>query len=319
MPPFGFITEDQVKAFWGEDDRRQQRHLASRRRSALGGTAEPRTMRKNSTIPRHQDRLLKAEQPEMEDREITDERKNQAQDFFAKIQIYKEEYEDKAASGELDKRFYRKDQSAGKAAAGTVPRTALFGQDSPTRSRSPTTRSQQYIAEHPELDPAEKKAKAEEILDRAKNGEDFATLANRIQRRSRQQGPERRTAGRTLQGRTERAAWSRRSRQAALALEPGQIAPNVVESDFGYHIIKLEKKNETKDAKGQPTPTYDVRHILIATTFKDPENPAAREMPVKEYVRQKLEQETREKAYRRYGCREPVSGSRRFRRAASFR
>ena len=76
---------------------------------------------------------------------------------------------------------------------------------------------------------------------------------------------------------------------AALALGPGQISPNVVETDFGYHIIKLEKKSESKDASGNPSQTYDVRHILIATTYKDPDNPMARDMPVKEYVRQKLE------------------------------
>ena len=37
---------------------------------------------------------------------------------------------------------------------------------------------QKYIAEHPELSPEEKKAKAEQILSRAKAGEDFAKLAN---------------------------------------------------------------------------------------------------------------------------------------------
>jgi hypothetical protein len=79
--------------------------------------------------------------------------------------------------------------------------------------------------------------------------------------------------------------------EAALALEPGQISPNLVESDFGYHIIKLERKGESKDASGKPEETYDVRHILISTGYKDPENPTAREMPVKAYVRQKLETE----------------------------
>ena len=76
---------------------------------------------------------------------------------------------------------------------------------------------------------------------------------------------------------------------AALSVQPGEIVPNVVETDFGYHIIKLEKKTESKDASGNPSQTYDVRHILIATTYKDPENPTARDMPVKEYVRQKIE------------------------------
>src|SRR6476620_98274 len=82
---------------------------------------------------------------------------------------------------------------------------------------------------------------------------------------------------------------------AALALNPGEIAPSVVESDFGYHIIKLENKTDSKDASGNPSQTYDVRHILIATTYKDPENPMARDMPIKEYVRQKIESD-RQKA-----------------------
>jgi parvulin-like peptidyl-prolyl isomerase len=79
--------------------------------------------------------------------------------------------------------------------------------------------------------------------------------------------------------------------QAALALQPGQVSPDLVETDYGYHIIKLEKKGEGKDPSGQPTETYDVRHILISTGYKDPSNPMGREMPVKAYVRSKLEEE----------------------------
>ena len=79
--------------------------------------------------------------------------------------------------------------------------------------------------------------------------------------------------------------------QAALALEPGKIADNLVESPFGYHIIKLEKKGETKGADGQTAPTYDVRHILIMTTVKDPENPLARPMPVAEKAKAELEKD----------------------------
>ncbi|MEK7854626.1 MAG: hypothetical protein AAB288_00935, partial [Acidobacteriota bacterium] len=83
--------------------------------------------------------------------------------------------------------------------------------------------------------------------------------------------------------------------EAALALEPGQVAPNLVESDFGYHIIKLERKGEGKDAACQPTETYDARHILFSTSYKDPADPEGREMPVKAYVKNKLESE-KEKA-----------------------
>ena len=76
----------------------------------------------------------------------------------------------------------------------------------------------------------------------------------------------------------------------------------MIETDFGYHIIKLERKlgpspnkEATKDAKAGETDTYDVRHILISTGYKDPENPTAREMPVKDYVRNKLETDKEKK------------------------
>jgi peptidyl-prolyl cis-trans isomerase C len=77
--------------------------------------------------------------------------------------------------------------------------------------------------------------------------------------------------------------------RAALALEPGNVAPEVVESDYGYHIIKLEKKD--KDPADPKLETYDVRHILISTSVKDPDSPLGSEKPVKLFVRQKLEDE----------------------------
>src|SRR5439155_17548730 len=87
---------------------------------------------------------------------------------------------------------------------------------------------------------------------------------------------------------------------AALSLEAGQVYPELVASDYGFHIVKLERKlgpspnkdAKDKDAKGAPAgDTYDVRHILISTGYKDPDKPNAREMPVKDYVRGKLEED----------------------------
>src|SRR4029078_10468742 len=52
----------------------------------------------------------------------------------------------------------------------------------------------------------------------------------------------------------------------------------------GFHIIKLETKTGTGDSL-----KYDVRHILFATTVKDPSNPNGRELPVKQYAEKQVE------------------------------
>ncbi|HQU86872.1 MAG TPA: hypothetical protein PKY59_27305, partial [Pyrinomonadaceae bacterium] len=71
MPPFGFITEDQVKAYFegGAHDAEFEQFLETKLN------------------------LMKANNPEMKDREVSEEEKNQAKDFYAKIQIYKKEFE----------------------------------------------------------------------------------------------------------------------------------------------------------------------------------------------------------------------------------
>ena len=101
MPAFGFITEDQIKAYWGEDEQ-PKAGPGFWEKIGLGGTAEQRTHQAefddflNAKIT-----VLKAGNPEMKDREISDEEKTQARDIFAKIRIYRAEYEQKTSTGEL--------------------------------------------------------------------------------------------------------------------------------------------------------------------------------------------------------------------------
>ena len=84
---------------------------------------------------------------------------------------------------------------------------------------------------------AEKKAKAEEVLKRALAGEDFATLAKEFSEdTTAENGGEfiMYMDGNTV---TEYS-------DAVAKLSEGQITSALVESDYGYHIIKLEKKVE---------------------------------------------------------------------------
>jgi Parvulin-like peptidyl-prolyl isomerase len=122
-------------------------------------------------------------------------------------------------------------------------------------------------------------------LARAKAGEDFAALADQLSQDPGNIQPNGQKNG-GLYKDVPKGTMVPSFENAALSLEPGSIYPSVVESDFGYHIIKLEKKTGVGDAL-----KYDVRHILITTTVKDPKDPSAREMPVKEYVRQMIESE----------------------------
>jgi peptidyl-prolyl cis-trans isomerase D len=76
-------------------------------------------------------------------------------------------------------------------------------------------------------------AKAEEVLEKAKSGEDFAGLAQQYS-----EGPTAATGGDL--GFFAKAEMVKPFSEAVFSMEPGQIS-DVVKTDFGYHIIKLEE------------------------------------------------------------------------------
>lgn len=142
----------------------------------------------------------------------------------------------------------------------------------------------EYLKNHPELDTGKKRREqAEEVLKRIRAGEDFAKLAQEFS-----------TDGSKDKGGD--LGWFGPGdmvpefEKAAYALKPGEVS-EIVESKFGYHIIKLEeKKTETKD--GKPEEKVHARHILFG---EQNANPFAPPQSAREKARTAVEQEKAKK------------------------
>lgn len=85
---------------------------------------------------------------------------------------------------------------------------------------------------------AAKREKIEDVLARVRKGADFAVLARRFS-----EGPSARNGGDL--GYFARDGMVKEFSDAAFALQPGQIS-DVVETQFGFHIIKVEARTKSR-------------------------------------------------------------------------
>lgn len=106
---------------------------------------------------------------------------------------------------------------------------------------------------------AEIKTDAQEVLEKVNAGEDFSELAKEYS-----EDPGSASRGGDL-GWFGRGAMVPAFEEAAFALESGQTS-DLVETDFGYHIIKVNDKRET-EVEGQEESVEEIKAQHILFTF----------------------------------------------------
>ncbi|HWS87465.1 MAG TPA: peptidylprolyl isomerase [Pyrinomonadaceae bacterium] len=203
---------------------------------------------------------------------ITDEVKEQFRQQWAPMALMAEK--GRAAGVENDRATQLQIQFQQAAALSRIYSNELTKKLEPTEEEI-----QAYYAAHPDLDPKVSRQKAEDVLKRARAGEDFDKLA-----KENSDEPGAKETGGDL-GWFGRGRMVKQFEDAAFALKDNEIS-DIVESQFGFHIIQRlgtrQGKSEANpmaegDAAkgGQPEEQIHARHILIKPSGGPSANPFA--------------------------------------------
>jgi len=173
-----------------------------------------------------------------------------------------------------------------------------YAKEAATRFKPTEAEVDAYVAAHPEYDTKEARARIDDILKRARAGEDFGALAKEY---SQDRGSK--SVGGEL-GWFGRGSMIKPFEDAAFELKPGELS-GVVETVFGYHIIQVEDRRTQTGDDGKPFEQVRARHILVRynNAPPDPNSPPANP---REQARAAVEQQKRERALDEIAARRNV-------------
>jgi parvulin-like peptidyl-prolyl isomerase len=173
-----------------------------------------------------------------------------------------------------------------------------------TKKLEPTEQEiNEYFAAHPELDPKATRAKAEDVLKRARSGEDFGALAKEFSEEpgAKESGGDLPWFGRAVEGEQrspDKFRVVKAFEDASFALKDNEIS-DVVETPFGFHIIqRLGTRTQPGEGGAAAEEQVHVRHILFkpnassANPFAPPKSPrdTAKEAIIDEKTKKAVEE-----------------------------